>query len=104
MKFNAQDVSRELNYFDPGCLECFVGSGSEKNSIYFLYDEDDKSPWLKAKFYKEYVKFTGFQLSTEEKKLVFPYCDFDNIGAFTENLVEFAVDYFNSIKKEYKRK
>jgi hypothetical protein len=104
-KFTAVDLWQDAGsaYIDFGC--CYYDKINKKTMI---FDDDDEGngtkPYLYLKFYKNYAKFTGWQLTSQEKQKKFVYKDYKNIEKFTDALLDFTVPYFKGFELKRKRR
>lgn len=101
VKFSIEDVYRSLSQLDLGC--CWHGILRQKYKKVIGFDNDErgngKGPYLELKFYPECVKIhRGVSISKEEKKAVFPYCDYATVDDFSDYLGDWIRKYFKSFK------
>jgi hypothetical protein len=92
-----EDIEDCFANFDLHCIYW----DRHKNEFNFFYDNTDEGPWLKLKCYQSFGKFTGFQLTPEEKETKFIYTE--NGDELISALTDFIISYFKGIKKEYSR-
>lgn len=101
IKFSIEEVYHSLLELDLGCCWSDILRPKYKNIIGFDNDErgNGNGPYLELKFFSEYVKINrGDSITKEEKKLVFPYCDYNSVDDFADYLGEFIKKYFKSFK------
>lgn len=95
--FTADDLWQDAStaYIDFGCN---IYDKINENTILFDGDKEDNGgpPRLYLKFYKDYARFTGTQLTPQEKQKKYMYKKYHNIEAFTNDLLDFTVPYFKS--------
>jgi hypothetical protein len=105
-KFSIEQIYKSLNGLDLHCYWFDILHPKYKNQIGFDNDRDGNGngPYLELTCYSEYVRFThGTHLKKDEKKLIYSYCDYDNVDDFADRLAEFIIKYFKSIKLTYTR-
>ena len=102
MKWTTDYIFESLSAIDLGCVWLGILKPKYLNKIGFDNDirGNGDGPWLELICCKDYVKFSGTHLTKEEKKLVFPYGDFNEIDDFTDYIGDFIREYFNSIKTQ----
>ena len=99
-KFNINDILESMSSQDLGCYWFDRLSPKYKNKIGFDNDKrgNGDGPYLELTCFPEYVKFTDGDLSKDEKGLVFPYCDYENVDDFVDYLAVFIREYFGSFR------
>lgn len=100
-KYSIENVYRSLSELDLGCCWFNILRPKYKKIIGFDNDErgNGKGPYLEIKFYSEYVKIhRGDSISNEEKKIIFPYCDYNTVDDFADYLGDWIRKYFKSFK------
>lgn len=100
-KFSVDEIYNSLSMLDLRCEWFDILHPKYKKKIGFDNDVrgNGKGPYLELTCYPKYVKFTrGTHLKQDEKKILFPYQDFDSVDEFTDYLATFVIQYFKSIK------
>ena len=101
LKFTIEEIYKSLSMLDLYCEWSGILRPKYKKSIGF--DGDPKGngngPYLELKVYPEFVKISrGDKITKEERKLVFPYCDYNSVDDFADYLGKFIIKYFKSFK------
>lgn len=105
MKINADfsipDIIHSMDILDLGCQ--YWNHDKLRNEIYFYYSDEDDDPYLRLKFYQNYIKYTGDLIKESEKKKRF-YKNYETEDSFVDNEINnFVFNYFKSCKKIWKR-